>query len=38
MQKKYRKKVFVFEKIAAEFLAINCLYQAGNACHLQSMP
>ena len=37
MQKKYRKKLFVFEIIASELVALNCLYSEENTCHQQSM-
>ena len=37
MQKKKRGKFFVFEIIACEFVARNCLGQADNPCHRQSM-
>ena len=41
MQKKKKKKIenkfFVFEKVASELVAFNCLYYEDNACHLQSM-
>ena len=36
-KKKIEKKFFVFEIIASELVAFNCLYYADNACHLQSM-
>ena len=35
MQKKIQKKLFVFELIASEFVALNCLYQADHPCHRQ---
>ena len=31
--KKYQKKLFVFDVIASELVALNCLYQADNVCH-----
>ena len=37
MQKKIEKKFFVFEIIASELIALNCLYMADNACYRQSM-
>ena len=37
MQKKIEKKFFVFEIIASEFVAPNCLYYAVNASHRQAM-
>ena len=36
-KKKIEKKFFVFEIIASELLALNCLYEADNACHRQSL-
>ena len=35
MRKKIVKFFFVFEIIATEMLALNCLYKAYNACHRQ---
>ena len=35
MRKKILKMFFVFEIIATELLALNCLYVAYNACHQQ---
>ena len=37
MQKKIHKKFFVFEILASELFALNCLYSANNACHPQSV-
>ena len=37
MQKKYQKKLFVFEIIASELKALNCLYSEEITCHQQSM-
>ena len=37
MHKKIRKKFFVFEIIASDLVALNCLYEAYNAFHRQSM-
>ena len=37
MQKKYQTKLFVFEIIASELKALNCLYSEENTCHQQSM-
>ena len=37
MKKEIRKPIFVFEIIASEFVALNCLYQEGNTCHRQSV-
>ena len=36
-KKKIEKMFFVFEIIASELVALNCLYQGDNACHGQSM-
>ena len=36
-KKKIEKMFFVFEIIASELVALNCLYQVDNACHRQSM-
>ena len=33
MQKKYQKKLFVFEIIASELVALNCLYSEENTSH-----
>ena len=33
MQKKIQKNFFVFDIIASELVALNCLYEADNACH-----
>ena len=33
MSKKIQKKFFVFEIIVSEFVVLNNLYQADNACH-----
>ena len=37
MQEKSDKKLFVFEIIAPEFVALNCLYYEENTCHQQSI-
>ena len=37
MQRKIEKKLLVFEIIASEMAAVNCLYYKGNTCHGQSM-
>ena len=37
MKKKIQIKFFVFEIIASEFVALNCLYQEANTCHRQSV-
>ena len=37
MQKKIQKKLVVFEIIASEIAAVNCLYYEGNTCHGNSM-
>ena len=37
MLKKIQKNFFDFEIVASELVALNCLYYADNACHLQSM-
>ena len=37
MQKKIRKTFFVFEIIASEIAAVNCLYYEGNTCDGKSM-
>ena len=37
MQKKIAKKFLVFEIIAPEMAAVNCLYYEGNTCHGKSM-
>ena len=37
MKKKIKKKFFVFEIIASEFVALNCLYQEGNTCDQHSV-
>ena len=37
MQKKIQKKFVVFEIIASEIAAVNCLYYEGNTCHGKSM-
>ena len=36
-KKKIQKKFFVFEIIASELVALNCLYSADNAYHGQSI-
>ena len=38
MQRKIQKIFPVFEIIASEMAAVNCLYYEGNTCHGQSMP
>ena len=38
MQRKIEKIFLVFEIIASEMAAVNCLYYQGNTCHGQSMP
>ena len=35
MQKKIQKNYFVFEILASELVALNCLYSANNASHRQ---
>ena len=37
MQKKIAKKFLVFDIIASEMAAVNCLYYEGNTCHGKSM-
>ena len=37
MKKKIEKKVFVFEIITSEFVALNCLEQEENTCHRHSV-
>ena len=37
MQKKIQKNFLVFEIIASEMAAVNCLYYEGNTCHGNSM-
>ena len=37
MQKKFQKKFPVYEIIASEMAAVNCLYYEGNTCHGKSM-
>ena len=37
MQKEMQKKFLVFEIIASELVALNCLCEADNACHRLSM-
>ena len=37
MQKKIEKKFLVFEIIASEIAAVNCLYYEGHTCHGKSM-
>ena len=34
---KNSEKVFFFEIIVSELVALNCLYKEGNPCHRQSM-
>ena len=36
MQKKIQKNFLVFEIIASEMVAVNCLYYEGNTCHGKS--
>ena len=38
MQRKIEKIFLVYEIIASEKAAVNCLYYEGNTCHGQSMP
>ena len=37
MKRKFQKKIFVFEIIASEFVALNCLYEEENTCHWHSV-
>ena len=37
MQKKVQKNFLVFEIIASEMAAVNCLYYKGYTCHGKSM-
>ena len=37
MKKKSQEKFFVFEIIAFEYVALNCLYQEENTCHRHSV-
>ena len=37
MKKKIEKKFFVFEMIASEFVALNCLYQEESFSHRHSV-
>ena len=37
MQKKIQKKFFVFQTIASDLSALNCLHYEENTCHGQSM-
>ena len=37
MQKKMGKKVFLFDIIASELVALNCLYEEENTCQWHSM-
>ena len=37
MRKKMKKMFFVFEKLLAEYVALNCLYQEENTCHRDSV-
>ena len=37
MKKKIEKKFVVFEIIASEFVALNCLYKEANTCHRQTV-
>ena len=37
MQKKIEKKFIVFQIIASDLAALNCLHYEGNTCHGQSM-
>ena len=37
MQKKIQNKFLLFEMIASQMAAVNCLYYEGNTCHGKSM-
>ena len=37
MRKKIQKKFLVFDIMASERAAVNCLYYEGNTCHGKSM-
>ena len=37
MQKKFQKPFVVFQIIASEMAAVNCLYYEGNTCHGKSV-
>ena len=37
MKKKIERKFFVFEMLASEFVALNCLYQEENTSHRHSV-
>ena len=37
MQQKIGKKFFLFERIASEFVTLNCLYKEENTCHRHSV-
>ena len=37
MKKKIQRKIFVFEIIASEYVALNCLYQEENTIHRHSV-
>ena len=37
MRKKIQKKLLVFDIMASEMAAVNCLYYEGNTCHGKSM-
>ena len=37
MEEKIEGKLFVFEIIDSELVALNCLYEEQNTCHQQSM-
>ena len=37
MKKKMKKMFFVFEILLAEYVALNCLYQAENTCDRYSV-
>ena len=37
MLKRVDKEIFVFEIIASELVALNCLFQADNAYHREAM-
>ena len=37
MMNKIEKKFFVFEILACDFVALNCLYQEENTCHRHSV-
>ena len=37
MQNKIKKNFFIFQIVASELVALNCLYYADNACHRHSI-